>query len=576
MRKAHDWFWPEHIITFNDWTERRFQAHCEGYSIITMASGAGTGKSLDAAKIALIFWFSDPRGNACIITSTTLESLETRIWGYVAKFAQKAKERFPRIPANIMRSKPPKILHPGSVDKIHGMFAVAIKEGDGDQAISNVIGRHPDRRIMMVLDEATDMNAAVAQGFPNLERGVEFWQVIAIGNSNSKFDLHGALSTPLHGWKSINPDVDFAWQTNQKNGIALYFNPFDSPAIREKDPVKKAALSKFLITEETLKDAEIKYGKDSDSYWRFTLGFWKAESADNLAISEAFISENQVFNIAEWSGFHALQIVAGLDPAYQSGGSGCVLRLGVFGQTRLGKMCIDFRDKELLFYIDIKVNENQSAELQICKQVLEILHKYSCPLANLSIDCTGVGRALGELIRILDQTPTAPLKLVSVRPRTTDKKADVDPSITVVTPMEMWDKLREFIQQGHIRGIDELTGKQLINRLVIKKAERLLLESKKEYKARMIIVDPALATSPDEADALVLSVMSARLRLGFLPGDYRALPKVATSDMWILQAAQYGANPSPSMMIQQRQEIVNPARPPLVADFSSRLEDIPE
>ena len=78
-------------------------------------------------------------------------------------------------------------------DTIHGMFAVAARQGEDERVISTWLGRHPDEAIMVVLDESTDMPPALVKALPNLESGVELFQCLAIGNSLSKFDLHGEI-----------------------------------------------------------------------------------------------------------------------------------------------------------------------------------------------------------------------------------------------------------------------------------------------------------------------------------------------------------------------------------------------
>src|SRR5262245_34257033 len=64
MVAVHNLLWPQYVPTWNEWEERRFRAHCENFAQIVMAGGASTGKSLTAAKIAFIWWLSDPTKNA--------------------------------------------------------------------------------------------------------------------------------------------------------------------------------------------------------------------------------------------------------------------------------------------------------------------------------------------------------------------------------------------------------------------------------------------------------------------------------------------------------------------------------
>lgn len=566
MHRIHDMLWPQHIITYNSWTDRRFQAHCMGYSHIVMAGGAAAGKSMDAAKIALIFWLSDPKHTSCIIASTTLDSLESRIWGYAAKLFDMAA--IP-IAAKFMRSKPPKITYPGQKDKIHGLFATAIRSGEDENTLSTIIGRHPDYGILIILDEATDMPPSIVKALPNLEQGVEFFQLFAIGNSNSKNDLHGALATPKRGWKTIDPMRDYSWETQHKNGICLYFNPYDSPAITETDVTKKAALSKFLITEEGIAEKKKQYGEGTDSYARFVLGFWKDKQLDNTAISEQFLTEHLVHTKAEWSGFYAKEIVAGLDPAFQLGaGDKCMLRLAVYGHTVNGLVGLDFRGSELIHRIELRRDIERSGELQIAEQVCSILKQYNCPVSSLAIDASGVGRALGELIRLVSKEDGQPFRIVSVKPRVEARQTKLDPHIIVSSPSDIWLKFREFVQNGQIRGLDAITIQQLVNRLTVLKNGKLIIEPKSEYIARMSAINPRLAHSPDESDALMLCTQAAMLRYGLIPGMRWGMP-ASINDSSFMQQKELAYLAS-----LKGQQVADVRRPPLVANFGSPLEDV--
>ena len=522
MKAAHDFLWPDFAYTWNDWDEQRFRAHCGGWKYIVLAGGASCAKSHCCARIGNLFWLSDPRNNACVIASVTLESLETRIWGYAAKFMNETA--FP-VEAAILRSKPPKIMPPGAVDKIHGMFATAIRQGDPDTVLSTIIGRHPNKRIMIILDEATDMNPAIVTAFPNLEKGVEMFQLWAIGNSNSTSDLHGSLATPKEGWDSIDPERDRVWPTTYEKGICLYHNPYDSPAITEKDPVKRAVLGKFLPTLDTLEKDKLNRGENSEAFWRFTMGFWNRKGADKGIVSEQFLTEHEVFKFAEWTGFYPLIVVAGLDPAFEVGGTGCILRLAVMGHsTHHGRMCLDFRNEELLFRIQIDVTDRKSGELQLCEKVVAKLRAYNCPVSSLVLDATGAGRALGELLKLVAGESRGPIKIVSNSRSLGMKQKKDDPEILVATPSDMWFKFREFVQNWQIKGIDPMTLRQFSNRHVVIKNGKSVLETKSEYKIRMTAIDPKLAHSPDEADAAVLALHSAILVHGFYPGQMRSNP----------------------------------------------------
>lgn len=558
LKRMHDLMWPQFIPTWNYWDERRFRRHCSGHKCITYAGGASTAKSHCAARIAILFWLADPAHRTVIVASTTLESLNSRIFGYCIRFLDQAKVN---VDYTYRQGMPPKILF-DTKDKIHGIYALAAKQGDDDKAIRDIIGRHPDRGMMVVLDESTDMPVALLNALPNLEAGGIEFQLVAIGNSNNKFDLHGSLSTPRDGWNSIDPMKQTEWETTQKDGICLFFSCYESPAIFETDPVKKELLSKFLITQEQI-DSKIKlYGAKSDSFWRFVLGFWRMDgSGDDLVLSKVFLNEFNVRRLTEWSGAYPLQIIGGLDPAFSTGGDDCILRLAVLGQEVSGKIVLDFRGEELIFKIPILANTQKSAELQIAEKVLEILASYNVTLNNVAIDATGQGRALGEVIKLRARIFDTPIKIYSTKFGSSAQKSfDVD----VKTTLELWTDIRDFIQTDQIRGLDEETITQLTSRLIsLSEGGKRSLESKAKYKARMQSISPSLAHSPDRADAAALCLQAAKMRFAFVPGQKRDIVVQQSFDMEKWHAS--------IMEGKAREQETKPNRGYPVADFSADL-----
>lgn len=566
MVRIHHFLWPHHIPTWNYWTERRFRAHCEPWKVITLASGAGTGKSLDCAKIGIIDFASDPLHTAVIVASTSLESVENRIWGYVIDLLETAA--IP-IPKKMLSSQPPKVLYPGKASKLHGMFAIAMTIGDDDKVIAKLIGRHPKKRLIVFLDESTDMNAAITKAIPNLEEGVDVFKLYAIGNSKSWNDLHGALSTPKNGIESIDPNKTFTWQTTQDRGVCLYFNPYDSPAIHEKDPTKRLLLSKFLITREKIERKQEEYGTDSDAYYRFTLGFWKSQSIDENIISLKFVTEQEIHKSAEWTGYYRLDIAAGLDPAYRSGGKGCMLRFGILGQQVDGKIVLDCRYEELLYIINVRLSDDSSAERQVAQQVVDLLRRHRCPVQNMALDATGGGRALGELISILSGTGQQPFRIVNTRQGL--KKGETDPFIEVMSPSDLWFQAKKFIQHKQLKGVDKLTIEQMTNRLIFTDdtTNKTTLETKEEFKTRMGAIKPSLAVSPDEADALMLLIQATVMRFGFTPGQIRALPAPQERPLWLEKAIVYGLEQE-----QLEQKAQQTKQPALKANFAAPIESL--
>lgn len=525
MKAAHDYLWPR--TEWHYWTEDRFREHCNGWNYISMAAGASASKSHDAAKIACLFWLSNPKKRGVVIASTTLDSLGARIWGYAMKFLSKMEVK---LPFQYLGGNAPKIVYPtertgGDIrDTIHGMFAVAAKGGDAEKSISSWIGRHPDDSMLLILDEATDINAAVINSFANLDTGGKPFQCWAIGNSNSVNDLHGAMSTPKIGWDKIDPLTDKKWETTRKNGICLFYSCYESPAIHEKDPDKKKRLAIFLITDETIKAKKIELGEDSDAFYRFVLGFWRLQSTESTVVSKQFLDGFGVDKKTEWSGFYPLQIVGGLDTAFSTGGDQCILKMPILGYDSDGLLVLDFMNDRQTHVIPILRSVNKSAEIQIGETVTALLKANRCKLSDVAIDATGQGRALGGVLQLLDDGHRNPIRIYSTKMGNITEDAF---DVVIKSSYDLWYTVRQFVANGQIRGLNNKTILQLSNRQVeYGKKGQPSLESKLNYKRRMGAQNPAMAHSPDDADTVALAVQAAIINYGFALGKRREFPKI--------------------------------------------------
>lgn len=532
MFRAFCLLWPDQILTYNYWMERIFREHVNhDTEIFTAAGGAGIGKTQTFAYVGGIFQISNPLKNTTIVASTELASLKNRIYGYLLRAVQEARVPFSW---SISNSPPPSI-RLNSDDFIHGIYGVAAKAGDDEKTIKSIIGRHPLNSILVILDEATDMPVAIIGALPNLKKGLAGrFQCAAIGNSNSKNDLHGSLSTPLDGWENIDPRKDFRWVTTQPGGVCLYFNPYDSPAIVETNPVKKAALGKFLMTEEKIVKAEREEGIDSEAFWRFTMGYWKDSSTENTIVSEAFLKDYDPTTPAEFSGRENLVICAGLDPAFSVGGDKCILRLAVLGEHVNGYRVLDFKGQHFIYEIKIRANTGKSAEIQIADQVIDILERYGVRLDTLCVDASGQGRGLADVIQLRSGTGLTPTKIYSTNIGNRNVKAF---DVVISSAFEMWSKGRDFINQRQIFGMDALSYGQLHTRLFFEKSGKKSLEKKDEYKKRMAATSSLLGRSPDECDASMLCLQSAIIHHGFYAGQKRAAPMFETPDQRLIMEA---------------------------------------
>lgn len=478
-----------------------------------------THNTQSSAYVACLFWLALPHKRAVIVASTELASLKNRIYGYILRALEEATINIPLIISN---SPPPSIRYDAN-DFMHGIFGVAAKKGDDDKTIQSIKGRHPVDSLLLILDEATDMPIGITTVVPNLKKGLAGrFQAMALGNSKSWTDLHGLWSYPKVGTENIDPKLNFRWETTQPGGVCLYFNPYDSPAIHETDPIKKSALSTFLITEDKLIKAEREEGVDSDGFWQFTMGFWRNKSLDPTIVTESFLKDYDPTHVAEFSGYLPLQFCAGLDPAFSVGGDKCILRLAVLGHHVNGKIVLDYRNESLKFEIKLRSNTGKSAEIQIADEVIRICKQYNVALNTLCIDASGAGRGLADVIQLRSEGVLTPTKIYSTN-LGYRKAASTAFDIVISSAHEMWFKGREFISHHQIFGMDTFAYNQLHTRLVIEVKGKKSLENKDAYKKRMAASKSSLARSPDEADAAMLCLQSAVLYHGFFPGQTKGI-----------------------------------------------------
>lgn len=513
LKKAHHLYWPQFEEGWNYWTERRFSAHLEGHKIITWAAGANTGKSFDAAALAMLFWLGNPTGRTVLVASTSINDLESRIWGYIKRFYS-IFSAVP-LPGKYVSTPPPKILF-DRMDTIHGMFAVPLQKGTSDRTASTLIGRHPDEAMLVIVDEGTDVSPGFMDAIPNWEKAPWF-QCIVIGNSKSLFDPHGLLSRPVDGIDKVDPDKDKEWPT--KHGLCLYFDCYQSPAIHEKDPLKKAALSKFLPTEESINEAAVKYGEKSAKFYRFTRGFWPLGEETMTVLNPLDIDKFKAQEACHWSGHGEIHLLGGLDPAFTEGGDECILRFARLGIASNGLWTLDYGGERNIHVIPIDSTGKELPEHQIVNQAMKICHEVGCKPENLAVDIWGSGTALGGVFAAL--WSNAIYKVPSAGPCSDtyvdDERKLLAKDVYDRRVTELWFSMQRFVKAGQIKGLDEKSCEQFCTREYSWKGKKYRVETKDDYKQRLGKVDNRYR-SPDRADAAALVLDLARQFFAFIPG----------------------------------------------------------
>lgn len=500
LMKAHNLIWPHLVPSLHEWTFQRFKELSKGHQVVTLAGGAGTAKSADIARYALLWWWAYAEKRTVLVCSTTIGALTKRIWSYIAEGAYKAHGN---LPTEITTSPPPKLLW-SKKDPKHGVHGAALKDGNAEKTLADIIGIHPEEGLLLVVDEATDVTPGITDVITNLDSGGVNFQMILIGNSKSRLDPHGKLSKPIRGWNSVDPDHDEIWET--ENGICIYSDCYKSPAVIRPNykPIQ------FLITKEKIRKEEARLGRSDPKFWRFVRGFWPSEDLTKTVLTLSMVEQFSANKAAMWAGEWKITLAA-LDPAFTSEGDECILRFADMGVMENGFIGLDFGGEENVINLKLDDKAKTPISYQIVEKTKEACINRGIEPHHFGADTWGIGVGAGDIFEV--QWSNEVNRIVGVGSPTDDyvdseigeKAFEIYSNRTT----ELWFAMRTFLMNGQIRGLDEGTIEEFCTRQYSWKGRKMCLETKKEYKSRMGMEDKPTG-SPDRADAAAIMIEVAR------------------------------------------------------------------
>lgn len=467
--------------------ETALQAYCEvGDRGETLLAGpASAGKTFGAAIYCLLSLLCDPNNTGILCCSTTLDGLKKRLWGDIRKLYHHVSKSPMFSQLNIVDSLT--CIQSSKGDTKRGIFGIAVAQGNESKALGKIIGFHPPR-IIVVVDELTDVGWAIVEACTNLFTGKMKAHFIGIGNPSSIFDSHGKMCEPKEGWNSVNVEMD-RWET-LRGGTCIHFDGNKSPNI-----VAGKTVYDFLIKPEEYKEKIENNGENSPYVWRFCRGFWAPEGTVSTVLSEPLIKSCMCMERASWESAHSKY--AGLDPAFD-GGDRCVLRFGENGNDSAARNCLELGDIVIIKPDATKFNR-RPLEYQIADAVKAECEKRGVPIRNFGMDTTGAGAALAAIITnewgagfhrcnfggAATDLPAGP----------TDSRPSNEVYFNKVT--ELWYFIRTLVTSFVLKGLDHETALELCSRRYEVKG-KIRIESKTDMKMR-----PG-AKSPDLADAVAV------------------------------------------------------------------------
>jgi len=482
---------------------------------LSLLGCASAGKSFAAAAWAYTFWKANFIDTSVVLSTTSMEALENRIWAEVKEMFK--KDAYPL--GKLLEYKHTIISPLDQEDKNQkdrdyrdAITGIAIPKGaEGGKAIGKMSGRK-NGHFIWVVDELPHMDTAILDARINAAASGKFFsQWIGIGNKPNEgdplyLDAEPAGAAYPDGWSSVDPDVDYRWKT--RTGFCLYFDGERSPNMK----VKPGENPPFpgLMSWELLQQVElVSGGKDSPGYWMQGRGFPKAGDIQDKVLTVKILENFGATADVIWAGMNKT-VVAGLDLGLKEDGDPCVADFGTVGQEHQGGMVLMHEPDTVT--LTQKISEGKPYEQQIAEKFLDECQKRSC--RTVALDISGGGGLMAIAIKDEAAKRGWSLRIISVDfgGSPTEELYDVGGEKKAAKDLfdrkvsEIWYSYRLAVQNRKIRGVKIHCAaiKQMCKRKVIMdEKKRWKIETKRDMKLR-------IRRSPDQGDARALCALCAR------------------------------------------------------------------
>ena len=531
---------PYHIIQFSRYVWPWFKWHrwatdlilpelCRPHHRVAIYGPSNSGKSSLTALVYLVRYFAHPENTLVLVSSTTRDELDLRIWGEMKMFFAEAKDQHDWLPGYMTNSK-----QMISTDGKDSEFGRDVRKGVvgrpcrvGNKwligsGMSPFVGIKADN-IFLAFDEAGLMPPDSLKVLVNLTANPSCCSAI-LGNLGDLETPVGQAAEPEHGWDSLmDSDKSRVYPTRWYGGSAVQLIGADSPNLDY--PEGSEPYDPPLIGRRYLKQCAQDYGLDTPLYNMFAAGKIPRGTMENRVITKQVCERHGAFEPIIW-GHRPLKKLYAMDLSYTTEhGDRTVGRPFAFGPDNEGQMRMAPLEDQLIYTPNDRAMG--SIEEQLAAQCMAECKRLDIEPSHVFFDGTGRSSFTAALMRLWS------VEVVSVefggsataRPNFIGrkyhedmdyrrKKGDLLPCSEVFGKMvtELWFAFRALVEADQCRGLDDATVKELSMRLWnLTMRNKIDVEPKKEMKLR-------IGRSPDLADMICVAVEGAR-RLGFPLGQ---------------------------------------------------------
>jgi hypothetical protein len=499
--------WPK--FDWHEWSELLLNTFVENKEIGIMGPGS-SGKTFCSAAFALTMFYCWPEGTSIIMSSTTRQGLQLRIWGAIKELNKEAKKRRSWLPGKVVESSTMLVnedemdaeMKTGS-DFRDGIIGVACKVGGQFVGLSNYVGLK-NARVILIADEASLMERGFLDSVSNLRKNPVF-KLIAMGNPKDRTDALGTVCEPhpsIGGWDGVGAEERTrTWKTRVDGGIAVQLCGWDTPNAKYPKGVNPY---RGIITPEQIQNDLDYYGRDSLQFSMMNLGIMPKDPGSRRIITMSLCEQNGAFEEPVWASSEKITHVLGLDAAYSGvGGDRCVLIHLAFGPDVSGKQILAFMEAPII--VPVTALKDHQAEEQIATYVKMYAAKVGIEPNRLGFDSTGRGTLMSAFARLWSPA-VVPVEFggkPTDRPvRPGDPKTEAEAYGKNVTAL--WYASRLVVEGRQMRKLPrEVAEEGCMREWGINRQSKIDVEPKDKTKER-------LGRSPDLWDALVVAIEIAR------------------------------------------------------------------
>jgi len=537
------------------WNELQMRTYIPGWRTIGVIGPKSSGKTFSAATDVLADYYVWPECTSVLVTTTTRESLENRVWGELKKYHQIARSRWPDLPGHVIDGRQRIVTHAKDLDSDirdlrNGLIGMAIKRGNEVANIADFAGLK-NKRVRVLADELSHFPKSFVDIISNLDANPDFI-FFGLGNPKETTDALGYLCEPathLGGWEGgidQRPGTK-TWELRRPQGICIHLPGDDSPNLDGKMNIP-------LITQEMMDRDEKFYGKDSWQYQMMNLGRMPRGQGSRRVLTRQMCMKFGAMNPPIWQN-HLRKKIAFLDAAYRGvGGDRCIFGTLEFGEqsdsapaereeSALAQPFVERKKNKIILALTSLVNvpiENSETELpedQIVKFVKDQCIAQGIPPEDFFFDA-GMRTSL---VTAFSRLWSPNVESVDCGGRPTDQAVSAESSTPACEYYskfitELWYAVRLMVESGQMRGLtEEALFEFCVREWKIVGANKIELESKADMKIKT-------GRSPDLADSIAIGIFGAR-QMGFVisklggnlesgnaqPDWHRRLKKMASS-----------------------------------------------